>query len=273
MVRDVSHNLERLDADGSTRSPSVRPVAAGNDIQVIARAAEVLRLLTTMDQIDVDSASDVLGISRSSAHRYLTSLERHGFLSRRDRNSYEVGTLMTQIGAVAMARSVVIRRARPVMEQLRDEVEQTITLALWNGAAAVVAHVVEDTSRTAHVSVRVGSILARHAAQTVVFRAFVDRPTFHRSAPVEPAEAPDLVIARREGVASWESDRDGIRAVAVPVFDADGSVVATLASVGIAQLMRPEFDPPLVGALKRASAAVSEAVRVGHDRDAEAPRA
>src|SRR3546814_18858852 len=40
-----------------------------------------------------------------------------------------------------------------------------ISLALWNGASAVVAHVTEDTSRTAHVSVQVGRALRPDAAQ------------------------------------------------------------------------------------------------------------
>lgn len=257
-VSDVEHMRD----EAGTEPEVPRPAAAGNDIQVIARAAEVLRLLTQGDQVDVVTAAEVLGISRSSAHRYLTSLERHGFLARRDRNSYEVGTLMTQIGAVAMARSAVIRRARPIMEQLRDEVGQTITLSLWNGNAAVVAHVVEDTSRTAHVSVRVGSALNRHAAQTVIFRAFVERTAFSRSPLVDRTEDEVVQRARQDGVATWASDREGIRAVAVPIFDPAGSVVATLAAVGIAQLMPSERDTPLVKALTRASADVSEAMSV-----------
>src|SRR3546814_4254331 len=118
-----------LSAHDSERLPT-------NDIQVIARTAQLLRVLTTADSIDVVAAANALEIGRSSAHRYLTSMERHGLLARRDRNTYEVGTLMTQLGAAALARSGVIRAARPLMEGLRDEVRQTVTLELWHGASA-----------------------------------------------------------------------------------------------------------------------------------------
>lgn len=232
-----------------------RPVA--NDIQVVARTAQLLRLLTVGDSIDVLSAARALDIGRSSAHRYLASMERHGLLVRRDRNSYEAGTLMTQLGAAAITRSGVIRVAGRFMEALRDEVQQTITLALWNGATAVVAHVTEDVTRTAHVSVRVGRGLRPDSAQTVIFSAFAGG---ERTPPDVDEDTLDRV--RNAGVAVREGREDGVRAVAVPIMDATGAILATLAAVGIAQLVPESDDSDLARALTRASTRITRALSI-----------
>lgn len=234
------------------------------DIQVIARAAEVLRVLTSADGIDVPGAAAALGIGRSSAHRYLSSMERHGFLSRRDRNTYEAGALMTQLGAIALSRSGVIRVAGPIMEALRDEVRQTIALALWNGDTAVVAHVVEDASRTAHVTLRVGIALGREAAQTAVFQAFTPQGPSRRSGSVAHSNNEYLTSVRTHGVAVRDSIHDGVRAVAVPVRDPSGAVIATIAAVGITLLVPDAIDSPVAKALKRGSADITEALVVTH---------
>lgn len=238
------------------QSTSVDPVRAPvNDIQVIARTTQLLRLLTISDSIDVVSAARALGIGRSSAHRYLVSMERHGLLVRRGRASYETGTLMTQLGAAALARNGVVRVARPLMDALRDEVQQTITLALWNGATAVVAHVAEDTTRTAHVSVRVGRALRAEAAQTVIFSALLAGATTRAA-----AGSPELEEVRRSGVAVRESREDGVRAVAVPILDPSGTVLATLAAVGVAQLVPENADSDLAQALRRVSQRITRAL-------------
>jgi DNA-binding IclR family transcriptional regulator len=259
----------RLNDEPAGESAPLAPATAdtqrstANDIQVIERTAAILRLLVTGDTLDVVATARELGIGRSSAHRYLTSMERHGLLARRDRNTYEIGTLMTQLGAAALARSGVIRTARPVVEALRDELKQTIALALWNGATAVIAHVSEDTSRTAHVSVRVGSSLGDEAAQTAVVRAFLE------GAAAGEADQDRLARIRRTGVGIRGGHDDGVRAVAVPIMDPSGAIVATLAAVGVAQLIPDTADSPVAHALMRASARVTEAL--GSSRDQPTP--
>ncbi len=256
----------RINDDPAWESAPSAPAIAdtsrstANDIQVIERAASILRLLVTGDTLDVGDTARELGIGRSSAHRYLTSMERHGLLARRDRNTYEIGTLMTQLGAAALGRSGVIRTARPVVEALRDELKQTIALALWNGATAVIAHVSEDTSRTAHVAVRVGSSLGDDAAQTAVFRAFLE------GAATDTDDHDRIAQIRRTGVGVRGGYDDGVRAVAVPIMDPSGSIVATIAAVGVAQLIPDTTDSPIAHALMRASARVTEALGSSRDR-------
>ncbi|MFI5913285.1 IclR family transcriptional regulator [Dactylosporangium sp. NPDC051541] len=224
---------------------------ASGDLQVVARVVQLLRLLAASETIDLVSAAEELGVGKSTAHRYLASMENHGLLQRRDRNRYEFGVLLAELGTMALSRLGVLDLAGPVMEEISERVRHTVVLSVWNGHRPVVAQVREDSSRTARVSIAVGSHLGPDAAQTLIFWAFRNQ-SYHRfreGAPPANATAAELAEVRRTGVAVRVSHENGVSAVATPVRDAAGQVVATLAVVGIAQFVPEEIDSPVARAL------------------------
>jgi DNA-binding IclR family transcriptional regulator len=239
------------------------PDIPSGDLQVVARVAQLLRLLGDAGTIDLVSVAQELRVGKSTAHRYLASMENHGLLQRRDRNRYEFGPLLTELGTLALSRLGVVNVARPVMEQVSLRVRHTVVLTIWNGRQAVVAQVHEDSSRTAHVSVRTGSVLRRGTAQDCVFRAFHDR-SFYRlgTEAAELNEEDDgLTEVRRTGIAIRSSSAEGVRAVAVPVRDAGDRVVAALAVVGVTQLVPEEEDSDVVMTLREGAQAINQALK------------
>ncbi|MBO3747373.1 IclR family transcriptional regulator [Streptosporangiaceae bacterium NEAU-GS5] len=239
------------------------------DIQVVARVAQLLRLLGETGGIDMVSAAAELGVGKSTAHRYLASMENHGLLQRRDRNRYEFGTLLAELGTMALSRLGVVNLARPIMERVSNRVRHTVVLSIWNGRCPVVAQVLEDSSRTAHVSIRVGSTLRPGTAQDAVFRAF-QRESFHpryREAEREPTheEGWQLEEVRRIGVAIRSSASEGVRAVAVPVRDAEGMVIATLAVVGVTSLVPEDDDSDVVMVLREGAQSITQALRASRE--------
>ncbi|MEO3925187.1 helix-turn-helix domain-containing protein [Micromonosporaceae bacterium B7E4] len=232
---------------------------ASGDLQVVARVVQLLRLLAANDTIDLVSAAEELGVGKSTAHRYLASMENHGLLQRRDRNRYEFGVLLAELGTMALSRLGVLDLAGPVMEDISVRLRHTVVLSVWNGTCPVVAKVREDSSRTAHVSIAVGSQLGPNAAQSVVFWAFRDQ-SYYRFRPGTPAgnatEA-ELAEVRRTGIAIRKSPRDGVSAVATPVRGPAGQVVATLAVVDIAQFVPEETDSPVARALLAGAVTIS----------------
>jgi DNA-binding IclR family transcriptional regulator len=232
---------------------------ASGDLQVVTRVVQLLRLLAVNETIDLVSAAEELGVGKSTAHRYLASMENHGLLQRRDRNRYEFGVLLAELGTMALSRLGVLNLAGPVMEDISVSVRHTVVLSVWNGSCPVVAQVREDSSRTAHVSIAVGSRLGPNAAQTVIFWAFRDQ-SYYRfregAAPVNATET-ELAEVRRTGIAVRKSLRDGVSAVATPVRDSAGQVVATLAVVDIAQFVPEETDSPVALALLAGAETIS----------------
>ncbi|BCB75696.1 IclR family transcriptional regulator [Phytohabitans flavus] len=235
-----------------TRGP--RPASDGleiasGDIQVVARVAQLLRLLAVNETIDLVSAAEELGVGKSTAHRYLASMENHSLLQRRDRNRYEFGVLLAELGTIALSRLGVTDLAGPVMEEISVRVRHTVVLSVWNGHAPVVARVHEDSSRTAHVSIAVGSRLRPGTAQAMVFWAFRGESFYRFGAKAADATEEELAEVRRTGIAVRVSPSEGVSAVATPVRDPAGQVVATLAVVGISQFVPQDTDSPVARAL------------------------
>jgi DNA-binding IclR family transcriptional regulator len=243
---------------GARASADGLEIASG-DLQVVARVVQLLRLLAVNETIDLVSAAEELGVGKSTAHRYLASMENHGLLQRRDRNRYEFGVLLAELGTMALSRLGVLDLAGPVMEDISVRLRHTVVLSVWNGTRPVVAEVREDRSRTAHVSIAVGSHLGPNAAQTVIFWAFRNESFYQFREDTPPVSATDAELAevRRTGIAFRESRRDGVSAVATPIRDPAGQVVATLAVVDIAQFVPEETDSPVALALLAGAETIS----------------
>jgi len=243
----------------SQRAGGEGPDLASGDLQVVARVVQLLRLLAAHQTIDVYAAAEELGVGRSTAHRYLASMENHGLLQRRSRNQYEFGMLLAELGTMALSRLGVLALAGPVMEDISVRVRHTVVLSVWNGVCPVVAQVREDSSRTAHVSIAVGSHLGPSAAQTLIFWAFREDALyrFPDGAATVRATETELADVRRTGIAVRKSPNEGVSAVATPVRDAAGHVVATLAVVGIAQFVPDEPDSPVAQALLSGARAIT----------------
>jgi len=198
-------------------------------------------------------------------------MENHGLLQRRDRNQYEFGVLLAELGTMALSRLGVLDLAGPVMEDISVRVRLTVVLSVWNGNAPVVAQVREDSSRTAHVSIAVGSQLGPDAAQTVAFWAFRDESyyRFRDGAPPVNATEAELAEVRRTGIAFRSSPQNGISAVATVIRDPSGQIVATLAAVDIAQFVPEGTDTEVARALLAGAETISRRLSSPHDSSSD----
>ncbi|SHK08432.1 DNA-binding transcriptional regulator, IclR family [Pseudonocardia thermophila] len=229
--------------------PTTEP--PGGDIQVIARVVALLDCLDP-DHTTLDTATTarVLGVGRSTAHRYLASLEKGGLLRRTDPTTYELGPVLARLGTLALSRLGVLEAARPIMRELVAEIRNTVVLSVWGGRAPVIAAVVPDTSRITTISVEIGRSLPPDAAQSRVFAAYLPtgrRVTRRRTADPAVQEVDGLLTARH----TYEGG--GFKTVAVPVLTADGEIVAALAAVGLSFYMPDEQDDALAARLVAAS--------------------
>jgi DNA-binding IclR family transcriptional regulator len=241
----------------------VEPTPAG-DIQVVARCAQVLRLFsTTQRSLRIADVAAELELQRSTVHRYLSSMTKAGFLERDDDGLYRLGPLLVQLGTIALRGLRVLETAEPHMQALTHEFDETAVIAVWGGLGPVVARVQEPVDRLVNISVRVGSQLPIEAAQTQVFLAFnSDRSVEQRLLSQLPElrrrrVTEQIAAVRREGYIVSSEVIQGIRALAVPVFDSQGAVCATLAVIGTVSGIA---DPPpatLVLALLRTAESMS----------------
>lgn len=102
---------------------------AASGIQVIARAAEILRALQTAPGgLSQAELAERLGLARTTVHRILGALEDEGLVTvSRSRGRYRLGP---QIARLADSMRVdLVSRVRPYLEQLSRELDETVDLS------------------------------------------------------------------------------------------------------------------------------------------------
>lgn len=210
-------------------------------IQSIERAAMVLALFDQHTRtLSPALVSERLGLNRTTAHRYLQSLQASGFLSI----SYGPGPLIDQLSGLVSSRQQILTLAPTVLRQLSDRTGLTAVISFLGRSGAVVGHVEEANAGTIVLTVRVGTVLEIKAAQSRALLAFQSDPAVvaRLHAGLSPAEArvenAELALARRDRIAWADLGRVGLASVAVPVFGAD-DVQAAMAVLGTTTMLPP----------------------------------
>lgn len=237
------------------------PDADRGAIQSIERAAMVLALFD-QDTRTLTPAlvSERLGLNRSTAHRYLASLQASGFLSA----SFGPGPLIDQLSGLVSGRQQILTLAPPVLRRLSDATGLTAVLSFLGRSGAVVG-LVEEAHGTIVLTVRVGTALEIKAAQSRVLLAFQSDQQvvarLHAELPDDEvhSETKELALARRHQLAWADLGRVGLASVAVPVFG-DHEVQAAMALIGTKTMLDKADSSEQVTLLKEAAQQVGAMV-------------
>jgi len=241
------------------------------DIQSVSRVGQILALYgpQTAELTAVDVA-ERLGLNRTTAYRYCTSLVTAGILERgQRRGAFVLGGLILQLGIQALGRRQVVEIARRYLRRLSAEVGTTVVLSLWGTSGPVVALVQEDAARTVVVTVRVGAELDATSAQMRVFLAYlpdphlVDQVTAGLSAADRASLEAAIYAVRRNGY-STVTLPGGLYGAAAPIFDEHG-IAATIAVLGAGGMDSVAPGSPTLSRLVATAAEITEAFATGRD--------
>ncbi len=212
----------------------------------------------------------------AKAHRYLVSLIRAGMVERSaGSGKYRLGEAALHIGLAALAGLDVMGFAGEALVALRDEIDETVLLAIWgNRGPAVVRW--EEASRPVTTNVRPGSVMPLLNSSTGrAFAAFLPealtRPYIEEESRRDPALAEGftkiLAETRAHGLARVEGDLlPGVAALSAPVFDHQGEIAAVLSALGPQGRFDSSWQGTLAGKLRRAARDLSH--RLGYDEAA-----
>ena len=232
-------------------------------IQSIERAAMILALFDQHTRALTPAlVAERLGLNRTTAHRYLQSLQASGFLNP----AYGPGPLIDQLSSLVSTRQQILSVAPTVMRQLSDQTGLTAVLSFLGRSGAVVSIVEEANAGTIVLTVRVGTLLELKAAQSRVLLAFQSDPNVVSRLHAElngieaRHEQAELTVVRRDRVAWADLGRVGLASVAVPVFGTT-DVHAAMALLGTTTMLPPsELSSPTVTLLTEAANTLSTLV-------------
>jgi DNA-binding IclR family transcriptional regulator len=232
-----------------------------NSLETGLRLARVLAGLGGAQPLkDLATAA---GMSPAKAHRYLVSLIRAGLAEQeRDSARYRLGPLALELGMAALRSVDVLHLGGEVITDLRNEIDETVLLAVWGNMGPVVARW-EESSRPVATNVRAGWVMPlANSATGRCFAAYlpasVTVPLLKIPAKERKRYAARLDEIREHGLSRVEGDLlTGVAAVAAPVFRHDGAVVAVVTSLGPQTAFNVAWDGPIARATKAAAKRLS----------------
>jgi IclR family acetate operon transcriptional repressor len=133
--------------------------APGYPIESVNNAFRLLLMFREQPHLRLTEASAALGVAPSTAHRLLAMLEFHDFV-RNDEHlrAYVAGQAFTDVGLSVVQRLSVRRLARPILQSLQRETNETAHLAMLAGNRVLYLDAVES-SRGLRVGSRTGRSL------------------------------------------------------------------------------------------------------------------
>ncbi len=259
------------------------PAAASRSgVQSVAVAARILRALAAEGgALPLRRLALATGLPRAKVHRYLVSLRAEGMVVQDPETGiYQIGPTAVMIGLSGLRRLSPLREVHDALPHLRDRINETVTAAVWGDMGPTIT-AIEESGQPISMNVRVGSILP--VLTTAIGRVFLAHLPPSTTGPFVTAERRkrrgnalplpgereltqllDAVRATRVSPAQ-PAAVPGIDAVAAPVFDYRGKIVAVLCVVARSDSLRAHWEA-MTGALIETVEGLSRQLGCGTER-------
>jgi DNA-binding IclR family transcriptional regulator len=219
--------------------------AEASGVQAVERALTILDLLARTGEAGVTKLAADMGVHKSTAFRLVTTLERGGLVEQSEhRGKYRLGMGILRLAGATTARLDVVQEARPVCRKLAAATGETVNISVLSDRSALYLDQVAGPSAlqphnwvgqhiplhaTSNGKVLLSGLAPEEIAATVpALPALTDRTITDLSRL--QAEV-DQVRARGYAEAVDELEV-GLTAVAAPIRNAHGDVIAALSVSG-----------------------------------------
>ena len=127
---------------------------------IVKKAFSILNIIAKNKRgMGISEISGLLGISKSTVHGITAALEQAGAVIRDPvSKQYNIGLTLLDLGKVAYERMDFKAIARPVLEELRDECEETVFFGIGNGDKVTIIDKV-DSQKDLKITSPVGTSL------------------------------------------------------------------------------------------------------------------
>ncbi len=225
------------------------------------------------------------GLSKNKAFRILYTLEQRNLVRKQNNGSYVLGVGCLIYGERARKQIDLIDAARPVMDRLVTETDETVFLGVLDGQQALCIDA-RESSKSIRLYARIGRRVPLHAGSIPkVLFAHLPDPVRERwleeleLTPMTPYTVTDpnvlrqqLIHIRAQGYAITSNDLDeGATSVAAPIRDHAGQVVAAISVAGPSQRFSEERIGTVLRLVLDGAAQVSANLGYRPARPASAP--
>jgi DNA-binding IclR family transcriptional regulator len=253
----------------------------------LSSVANSIRLLTSFngeeDELAITVLAQRLGLAKSTVHRLASTLTSAGFLEQNSQTGrYRLGVTLFELGALVRRRMDVANEGRPHLRELLEKTGETVQLGIVDHYSVLYVYEMESR-RAIRMAAAVGARAPLHCtAIGKVLLAFQPpdyiRETLERGLPTFT----DKTITKREAVLELldevregdyavddEESEAGLRAIAAPVRNHTGLVIAALGVAAPVQRMNKKVMQTTVPTVIAIAQAVS--ARLGYQPPRKKP--
>ena len=239
---------------------------------IVKKAFIILKAISQSSQgLRISEISTILNISKSTVHGITAALEDQGAVIRDSVSKrYTIGTTLIELGKSAYERIDFKNIARPIMEQLMEQCQESVFLGIRNGDRVTVIDIVESR-KDFKISSPIGTALPLPAGATgKLFLSMMEPKNLQKYLHANPLVrytvntitdpvqyAAELVTVRKNGFSTDNEEYiSGVRAIAAPNKHYGGYVPAIWV-VGFKASMTQKKIPVIIEQTKAATDTIS----------------
>ncbi len=248
-----------------------------NTIPAIDRMMDVLgELERHASGLNIGEITLALKLPRTTVYRIINTLQIHEVVRRDEDGAYHLGRRLLSLAIHATSRFSNVQLAsvaQPIMDRLAGELGEGVKLSVMDDEGPIVLAAAQGRREYA-LTVAAGQRMAIHASaagklmlahqpdDVITFLLSQPLPAYTQMTIVDPKRLKAGLTAIRK--AGWSTDKGesapSIQAIATPVFDKDGHLVAALSVPFLAGTATKQIEKIKTAAI-RAAQHISTALR------------
>lgn len=228
-----------------------------NYLSSVKNGCRLLKLFLDSDkEMGVSELSRQLQLSKGAVHKLLVTLESEGFIKQNPVNKqYALGYTLLELGNKVIQNHNLVDFTKPFLKQLAATSQELVCLCVRDGQEAIYVDKIDslhpirfnvDTYRRFPLYATSASrVMLAYQDEAFIESVLQDNiRTFTPYSLKEPAEVKQrLRNIQQQGFEISSNMRNvGVTGIAAPIYDADGSVNASISMIGPTDRVNPSLE-------------------------------
>jgi IclR family transcriptional regulator, KDG regulon repressor len=242
------------------------------NVRAVERAIQILNSFDDdHPERGISEISEVVGLHKATTHRILTTLLNNGLIERSaDGLRYKLGIRLVDLGFNVTRRMDVRREALPYISQLAKQLDEAVDLSLLDQMQVLYIEMIQS-HHALTIAATVGRRLPAYCtASGKVFLAHMplEQVKEYLSKPLIPTTKntitdPEAILQQlktiqEQGYSIDEEEMElGVRAIAAPIYNQKGRVMAAVSIPGPISRLEKRRIPEMAVELMQTTSAIS----------------